>query len=203
MIHRAVFSSRSLRAVTALAVAALVVLIDPPRASMRRPSPTMFKRAQAQRSRPRRRPIRRSWTLRRAANAYEAIVRRYPSSSYSDNALWQAAALLERAYSKSGAATDLDKAVKLLAWLRREYPASKHASAAGTKLAALQPSAPATAGPAAPPLAATPAAPAPAPAGAPPVRRQSPSAIGAVASDAADAHDGATRASSWRCRVGP
>ena len=160
----------------------------------------MFKKAQAQEAAlPKTDPA--IVDLRRAANAYEAVVRRYPSSSYSDDSLWQAAALMERAHSKSGTATDLDKAVKLLAWLRREYPASKHASAAGTKLAALQPSAPATAGPAAPPLAATPAAPAPAPAGAAAGdRRPEPIPIGAVA---ADAHDGATRASSWRCRVGP
>ena len=92
--------------------------------------------------------------LRRAANAYEAVVRRYPSSGYSDDALWQAAALMERAYGKSGAASDLDKAVQLLTWLRREYPASKHTSAAGTRLSALQPAPAAGVAAPAPPLPA-------------------------------------------------
>ena len=118
MIHRAIFSSLSLRPVTI--AAALVVLTLPTRIDAQTVA-TMFKRAQAQEAAlPKTDPA--IVDLRRAANAYEAVVRRYPSSSYSDDSLWQAAALMERAHSKSGTATDLDKALKLLAWLRREYP---------------------------------------------------------------------------------
>src|SRR5690606_27352758 len=60
-------------------------------------------------------------TLRSIATAYEQIVRRYPRSGYSDNALWQAAGVLQLAWEREGQARDRDKAVSLLEWLRREY----------------------------------------------------------------------------------
>ena len=63
-------------------------------------------------------------TLRSIATAYEGIVRRYPRSGYCDNALWQAAGLLQLAWERGGQARDRDKAIALLEWLRREYPSS-------------------------------------------------------------------------------
>src|SRR4026209_1594558 len=48
--------------------------------------------------------------LRKVARAYEALVMRYPVSGYSDNALWQAAGLLERAFALSGRDRDRDGA---------------------------------------------------------------------------------------------
>jgi N-acetylmuramoyl-L-alanine amidase len=63
-------------------------------------------------------------TLRAVATAYENVVRRFPRSGYSDNALWQAAGLLRLAYARHGKAADREKAASLLVWLRREYPAS-------------------------------------------------------------------------------
>ena len=44
--------------------------------------------------------------LRAAVASYEAIVRRYPASGYSDNALWQAANLALLAYDEYGEAAD-------------------------------------------------------------------------------------------------
>lgn len=63
-------------------------------------------------------------SLRSIAVAYENIVRRYPRSGYSDNALWQAAGVLQLAWDRAGQKRDHDQAIKLLNWLRTEYPSS-------------------------------------------------------------------------------
>ena len=62
--------------------------------------------------------------LRAAIDAYETIVRRYPGSGYSDNALWQAASLAILAYERFGRAADKRTAVRVLEQLRTEYPSS-------------------------------------------------------------------------------
>jgi N-acetylmuramoyl-L-alanine amidase len=75
-------------------------------------------------------------TLRAVATSYEAIVRRYPRSGFSDNALWQAAGLLHLAHARYGQAADRVRATGLLAWLKREYP---HSSLAKQDLPPLEP----------------------------------------------------------------
>ena len=75
-------------------------------------------------------------TLRKAARTYEAIAYRYPVSGYSDNALWQAADLFERAFGVSGLNRDRDAAGKDLAWLQKEYPHSPFVKQAAAKAAA-------------------------------------------------------------------
>jgi N-acetylmuramoyl-L-alanine amidase len=62
--------------------------------------------------------------LRAAIDAYERIVRRYPRSGYSDNALWQGGNLALLAYERFGFAADRRTGTRLLAQLRREYPSS-------------------------------------------------------------------------------
>ena len=62
--------------------------------------------------------------LRSLAKSYERIVLRYPTSGYSDNALWQAAGLYTLAHAESGEAADRKEATRLLQWLKREYPSS-------------------------------------------------------------------------------
>jgi N-acetylmuramoyl-L-alanine amidase len=84
--------------------------------------------------------------LRAAAGAYESVVRRHPTSGYADNALWQAAGLLEAAFERSRSDADRDKAVALLRWLAREYPHSPLQAEASARLSALQAAA-TTAGP--------------------------------------------------------
>ena len=74
--------------------------------------------------------------LRKVARAYEAIAYRYPVSGYSDNALWQAAELFERAFGLSGLDRDRDAAGKDLAWLQKEYPHSPFVKQAAAKVAA-------------------------------------------------------------------
>jgi N-acetylmuramoyl-L-alanine amidase len=66
--------------------------------------------------------------IRRAVAAYEAIVRRYPSSGYCDNALWQGANLSLLAYERYGDATDWQRGRRLLSQLKDQYPASSLAS---------------------------------------------------------------------------
>jgi len=57
--------------------------------------------------------------------AYEALVRRYPASGYSDNALWQAGRLALDAFAAFGDAADREAGVKLLRRLAAGYPTSK------------------------------------------------------------------------------
>ncbi len=67
-------------------------------------------------------------TLREAravVAAYEALVRQYPASGYSDNALWQAGRLSLDAFGRFGQGQDREKGVRLLRTLASEYPASK------------------------------------------------------------------------------
>jgi N-acetylmuramoyl-L-alanine amidase len=62
--------------------------------------------------------------LRAGIAAYEAIVRKFPRSGYSDNALWQGAHLAILAYERFGQAADRQRAIRLLNSLRKEYPTS-------------------------------------------------------------------------------
>ena len=55
--------------------------------------------------------------LRNAVTAYENVVRRYPTSGYSDNALWQGANLALLAYERFEDAADLRRGLRLLARL--------------------------------------------------------------------------------------
>ncbi len=75
---------------------------------------------------------------RAAVAAYENIVRRYPRSGYSDNALWEGASLAADTWRRYGDDRDRAKAAQLLAWLQREYPASPLRPRAADALASLQ-----------------------------------------------------------------
>jgi hypothetical protein len=102
-------------------------------------------------------------SLRAIAAAYEELVRRYPRSDLSDDALWRAANVLELAHARFGYAADRIRSAGLVAWLRREYPHSSLARqelpivvrelASGTDSTPILVTA--SAGPAAPPHAST------------------------------------------------
>jgi N-acetylmuramoyl-L-alanine amidase len=62
--------------------------------------------------------------IRRVVAAYEAVVRRYPTSGYSDNALFQAAELSIRANQIYRSDVDRQTAVRMLKWLVDQYPDS-------------------------------------------------------------------------------
>lgn len=62
--------------------------------------------------------------LRGAIRAYDAIVRKFPASGYSDNALWQGGNLAWLAYERFGETADKRTAARLLTQLKEHYPAS-------------------------------------------------------------------------------
>ncbi len=93
---------------------------------------------------------------------YEAVVRRFPSSGYSDDALWRAAQLSAEAFELFGDAKEQAVAIRLLQSLAKQYPSSKFAKQAPARVAAIKNSTPR---PAAVSTAAAPAPTAPPPAG--------------------------------------
>ena len=76
-------------------------------------------------------------SLRAVVSAYERVVRKYPSSAYSDNSLWQAAGVAALAYETFGDAKDLEAAERLLKWLKQEYPSSSLVKQVPARIAAL------------------------------------------------------------------
>jgi len=62
--------------------------------------------------------------FRVVVNRYWAFVRRYPTSGYADNALWQAANMSMSAFQRFGAERDKYRAIQLFQWLRDQYPHS-------------------------------------------------------------------------------
>ena len=76
--------------------------------------------------------------IRAVVDAYEAIVRRYPSSGYTDNALWQAANVALLAHDHFGDPSDRRRAVQLLKQLAAGYPTSSLVPQAKETLARLE-----------------------------------------------------------------
>jgi N-acetylmuramoyl-L-alanine amidase len=73
----------------------------------------------------------------KVANSFEALVRRFPTSGYADNALWQAASLTDATYQRFYRPEDQDRAIVLYRWLVKEYPASSLVKRANQQLIAL------------------------------------------------------------------
>jgi N-acetylmuramoyl-L-alanine amidase len=63
--------------------------------------------------------------VREVVASYDAVVRRYPTSSYCDDALWNAAQLELEAFAKFAQQSNKDTASRLFARLAAAYPASK------------------------------------------------------------------------------
>jgi N-acetylmuramoyl-L-alanine amidase len=118
----------------------------------------------------------------RVVTAFEAIVRRYPTSGYSDNALWQAAELAAAAYGKFGRTEDQQRAIRFYRWLVKEYPSSSFVKRANQQVAAIN--TPRVAAPAARAAAPTPP-PATPPATVPTVTSPATPSAADVASEAA------------------
>jgi N-acetylmuramoyl-L-alanine amidase len=152
---------RLLTAVTGAALVVTATLVIPSAAFAQAAARDMYTRALAQE-----RTIRDASShatvaqMRRVVAAYEAIVRRHPSSGYCDNALWQAGNVAALAYQQFGDEADRKTAVRLFDLLARGYPASKLASQAQVAVSDLHPSA-------ATPVSPLPASNTPAPASAP------------------------------------
>jgi len=65
--------------------------------------------------------------IRSAIAAYERVVRRYPTSGYCDNALWQAGELARLGWERFGEDADRRTGVRLLKLLKSGYPSSPFA----------------------------------------------------------------------------
>jgi N-acetylmuramoyl-L-alanine amidase len=76
--------------------------------------------------------------VRAVVTAYRAIVRRYPASGYSDNALWQAGRLALDAFARFGQPQDRETGLRLLRNLATAYPTSKLAREVPDQLARIQ-----------------------------------------------------------------
>jgi N-acetylmuramoyl-L-alanine amidase len=76
--------------------------------------------------------------VRAVVAAYEALVRRYPGSGYSDNALWQGGRLALDAYARFNQASDRQTGMRLFKKLARTYPTSKFARDAAGQIARLE-----------------------------------------------------------------
>jgi N-acetylmuramoyl-L-alanine amidase len=72
-----------------------------------------------------------------AMTAFEILVRRFPTSGYADNALFQAASLAEIAYAKFKRPQDRDRALRYYDWLVKEYPTSTFVKRASANLTTL------------------------------------------------------------------
>jgi len=69
--------------------------------------------------------------------SFEALVRRFPTSGYADDALFHAASLADAAYQRMSRPEDRDRALKTYRWLVREYPRSALIKQANAKIARL------------------------------------------------------------------
>ncbi len=75
--------------------------------------------------------------LRSGIERYEDLVRQYPRSGFSDNALWQAAGLALEAFERYGEPADQQRGERLLEMLASEYPSSSLVPRVATRGAAL------------------------------------------------------------------
>ena len=76
--------------------------------------------------------------LRDAIRAYNEVVRQYPRSGYSDNALWQAAGLAILAFDRHRQPAERASGERFLRLLEREYPSSSLVSRVADRLAELR-----------------------------------------------------------------
>ena len=75
--------------------------------------------------------------VKQVMTSFEVVVRRFPTSGYADNALWQAANLADAAYQLLNRPEDRDRAMKFYRWLVREYPSSSFVKQANAKIESL------------------------------------------------------------------
>jgi N-acetylmuramoyl-L-alanine amidase len=76
--------------------------------------------------------------ITRIVAGYESLVKKYPDSSYGDNALWQAAMLSAESFARYRADTDRVTALRLLRRLQSEYPSSSLVRQAKPAIARLE-----------------------------------------------------------------
>jgi N-acetylmuramoyl-L-alanine amidase len=75
--------------------------------------------------------------VRAVVSSFEHVVRQFPASAYSDDALWRAARVSADAFERFGEPREKSAAVRLLQTLASQYPASRFARQVPGQLAAL------------------------------------------------------------------
>jgi N-acetylmuramoyl-L-alanine amidase len=75
--------------------------------------------------------------FRATVAAYEDVVLKFYASGYCDNALWQAAGVAITAYERFGDDADRRTGLRLLAWLKQEYPSSGYVKHVDERMKAL------------------------------------------------------------------
>jgi N-acetylmuramoyl-L-alanine amidase len=129
------------RSAGAAAIAALAILAAPRLEAQQNAEGVRYQALRAQELRVSTSPSAAPDDFRVVINRYWSFVRRYPTSGYADNALWQAANLAQDAFTRFGEDRDKYRAIQLLQWLRDQYPTSRYVAAASTgidQLAAAQ-----------------------------------------------------------------
>lgn len=129
--------SRFIGRLSATVAAAIVMSALASSAAFAQSATTAYQRAQAREHAARKSAAPSLAALRSIATSYELIVRKHPTSGVCDNALWQAAGLLQMAYERGSVSRDRDAAVKMLQWLKREYPHSTYVKQVDDRVAAL------------------------------------------------------------------
>jgi len=76
--------------------------------------------------------------IRAVVAAYQEIVRLYPASGYSDNALWQGGRLAIDAFFRFGQERDKNTGIRLLRLLTMEYPTSRRVKEVPDQLARVE-----------------------------------------------------------------
>ncbi|MEO8071187.1 MAG: N-acetylmuramoyl-L-alanine amidase [Acidobacteriota bacterium] len=127
------FARRRISGVFAAAVGAAALAIATP-AFAQKAATAQYQRVLARETTARANAATPVATERAIARSYEAIVRAYPKSGFADNALWQGAGMLERAFERSKDKRDRDNATRLLLWLKKEYPTSAFAKRVDARL---------------------------------------------------------------------
>lgn len=150
-MHTHQHTSQIIRAVLTAGTLVLIGHLAVPAQASAQTARTLYERAVARENSVRGTRSPQAEELRRVAQAFENVVRRYPTSGYCDNALWQAAGVMVTAYEISGSATDRERAEEYLDWLANEYPHSSLVRQVGDRRRALraaaQPAAPAARAP--------------------------------------------------------
>ena len=75
--------------------------------------------------------------VRQVMSSFEGVTRRFPTSGYADNALFQAASLAEAAHAKFNLPEHRERATRLYQWLIDEYPTSSLVKRARVQLGLL------------------------------------------------------------------
>lgn len=115
-------------------IVCVVAVLSQPALAQEDSAAARFEAARAQEQRVRASDDATRADFRAVISSYWAIVRRFPASGYSDNALWQAAGAATEAFRRFGDVRDQQTAIRMFEWLKAEYPTASLAKRAAADL---------------------------------------------------------------------